>query len=232
MLSRRTVTWGALALVAAALVVYASREALGPRIPVLLAAIRDAGPLGPVLFVGAFVLASVVALPVSVLVVAAGAIFGLVPGVTVAMAGALLGATACFVLARGVLRAAVDRRVGRDPRVAAIDRAVGDRGLLIVLLLRLSPVFPFGPLNYVLGLTRVRYRDFLAGSLGILPSVFMYASAGTAAGEVVAIASGARPARGPGAYALLAVGLVATIAVTVYVTRVARRALHDAHLDA
>lgn len=197
----------------------------------LLDRVAAAGTLAPVLFVVAYVVASVAFLPASVFTMAAGALFGVVPGVGLVMLGAALGASACFALARGGGRRLVEARLARDHRVAALDRAIEAKGLTLVLLLRLSPVFPFSPLNYALGLTGVRYFDFLIGTLGMVPAVFMYVSAGAAAGELVAVLSGARPPRGSGTYTLLGLGLAATVAVTVHVTTLARRALREAHLD-
>lgn len=208
-----------------------SREALLALVPRALAWVEGAGPLGPVAFVLAFAVASVAFVPVSVFTMAAGALFGVVPGATLVMVAAVIGATACFAIARGAGRRLVERRMGRDRRILAIDRAVGSRGLTLVFLLRLTPLVPFSPLNYGLGLTRVRYRDFLLGSLGMVPAVFMYVSAGAAAGELLAVLSGARPAHDASWYALAAFGLVATVVVSVYATQVARRALREAELD-
>jgi len=95
-------------------------------------------------------------------------------------------------------------------------------------LLRLSPVFPFNLLNYALGLTKVRFGDYLIACIGMLPGSLLYVYYGALAGEVAALAGGEAPEKGAGYFALLAVGLVATIAVTTVVTRSARRALDEA----
>lgn len=208
-----------------------ARDTLLALVPQALACVEASGPMGPVLFVLAYVGASVTFVPASMFTMAAGALFGLLPGVALVMLAAVLGASACFAIARGAGRGLVERRLGRDRRVAAIDRAVGARGFTVVFLLRLTPVLPFSPLNYGLGLTRVRYRDFLAGSVGMVPAVFMYVSAGAAAGELLAVVAGTRPPHDASWYALTGLGLLATVAVTVYVTRLARGALHDAHLE-
>jgi len=200
-------------------------------VPRALESIQRAGPLAPVLFVASYAGAAVAFLPVAVLTLAAGALFGLLPGVGLVYIAAVIGASASFVIARTVGRGFVERRFGADRRIAAIDAAIAARGLPICFLLRLSPVIPFALLNYSLGLTRVRYRDFVLGSVGMLPAVFMYVSAGAAAGELVAVLSGARTARPPEWYVLFGVGLIATLAVTWYVTNLARRVLHEQHLD-
>jgi uncharacterized membrane protein YdjX (TVP38/TMEM64 family) len=89
-------------------------------------------------------------------------------------------------------------------------------------------VFPFNLLNYALGLTSVRFVDYLAASFGMLPGTLLYVYSGKAVGDVAALAGGAAPQRGALGYALLALGLAATAVVTVLVTRIARRALAEA----
>ncbi len=119
-------------------------------------------------------------------------------------------------------------RLEGNQRFAAIDRAVGEQGRKIVFLLRLSPVFPFNLLNYGLGLTRVRFPDYFAASIGMLPGTLLYVYYGKLLGDVAALAGGAAVEKDAGYYAVLALGLVATLAVTTLVTRIARRALREA----
>ena len=114
-----------------------------------------------------------------------------------------------------------------NERFAAIDRAVGEQGRKIVFLLRLSPVFPFNLLNYALGLTKVRFSDYMLASIGMLPGTLLYVYYGALAGEVAALVGGVAPAKGAEYYAVLAIGLAATIAVTTVVTRIARKALRE-----
>ncbi len=131
-------------------------------------------------------------------------------------------------MARYVAREAIERRIAGNPKFAAIDRAVGNEGRKIVFLLRLSPAVPFTLLNYALGLTRVRFADYLVASAGMLPGTFLYVYYGKLAGDVAALAGAPAAARGAGYYVVLALGLAATLAVTVVVARTARRALADA----
>ena len=108
------------------------------------------------------------------------------------------------------------------------EDAVGAEGWKIVFLLRLSPVFPFNLLNYALGLTRVRFADYLTASVGMLPGTVLYVYSGKLLGDVTALAGGAAVEKGAGYYAVVVLGLLATVAVTVVVTRAARRALGEA----
>jgi len=163
--------------------------------------------------------------PGSVLTLAAGAIFGLGRGVLVVFAGAVTGSALAFLIARYFARGALERRFGQDPRFASIDGAIEREGRRMVFLLRLSPVFPFSLLNYALGLTRVRFADYLAASAGMLPGTVLYVYYGKVAGDVAALAGGAAPSGGAGRWVVLGLGLAATVAVTFQVTRLARRSL-------
>lgn len=194
--------------------------------PQLIAGVTGLGAWGPIAYVALYAAAAVAFVPGSVLTVAAGALFGLWPGVVYALTGATLGATAAFAVARWIGRGWVERRVARDPRVAALDRAIAARGRTVVLLLRLSPVVPFTLLNYALGLTRVRFRDYLAGSVGMVPAAFAYVYSGTVAREAALVLSGAAQPS-PAEHALLVAGLAATVVVVVLLVRAARRALGE-----
>jgi uncharacterized membrane protein YdjX (TVP38/TMEM64 family) len=83
-------------------------------------------------------------------------------------------------------------------------------------------------LNYALGLTRVRFVDYLVASVGMIPGTILYVYSGKLAGDVAALAGGGAVERGSGYYAVLLLGLVATVVVTTVVTRIARRALKEA----
>jgi uncharacterized membrane protein YdjX (TVP38/TMEM64 family) len=203
------------------------REA-GAHVPRFAAWVNELGPWGPVAFVAGYALAVIGFVPGSVLTLAAGAIFGLLEGTVVVLLGATLGSTAAFVLSRSAARDAIARRVGGDRRFAAIDRAIERQGRRIVFLLRLSPIFPFNLLNYALGLTRVRLSDYVVASVGMLPGTLLYVYSGKVAGELATLAGGAAVHHGSGYYAVVALGFAATAIVTVFVTRVARRALQDA----
>jgi uncharacterized membrane protein YdjX (TVP38/TMEM64 family) len=189
--------------------------------------IEGLGPAAPAAFVVAYAIAAIALLPGSVLTLAGGAIFGLARGTLLVFAGATLGACGAFLIARYLARSVVERRLGASPRFAAIDRAIAREGRKIVFLLRLSPAFPFSLLNYALGLTRVRFVDYLVASLGMLPATLLYVYYGKVLGDVAKIAAGASAPRDASYWAVLGLGLAATLAVTIDVNRTARRALAE-----
>jgi uncharacterized membrane protein YdjX (TVP38/TMEM64 family) len=186
------------------------------------------GLWGPLLLAVFYIVACVLFLPGSLLTLGAGAIFGLGWGYLAVSVGSVLGASLAFVLGRTIGRGWIEGKVVRNERFRAIDEAVGREGFKIVLLTRLSPVFPFNLLNYAYGVTRVSFRDyFLASWLGMIPGTLMYVYLGSAAKSMAELATG-NVRGGALQTALFFVGLVATVAVTVLVTRVARKALTDA----
>jgi uncharacterized membrane protein YdjX (TVP38/TMEM64 family) len=189
--------------------------------------IREFGPAAPLAFIAVYVIAVLVLVPAAVLTIAGAAVFGLTRGALYAFCGAVLGSTAAFLLGRHGARRFVARLVGRVPRAAAVDRAVSAQGRRIVFLLRLSPIVPFNFLNYALGLTAISLGDFLLASFGMIPGTVMYAYYGKVTGEALALAGQAPVARDASYYGLLLLGLAATVAATILVTRAARRALGD-----
>lgn len=225
----RSVTIVRIALAVAVLVtlVLAGRR-LGALVPAFAAYINSLGAVGAVVFVLGYIVATVAFIPGAILTLAAGTIFGLVKGVLLVFIGATLGSGAAFLVSRHVARSVIERRFGGSARFAAIDRAIGEHGRRIVFLLRLSPAVPFSLLNYALGLTRVSFADYIVASIGMLPGTILYVYYGRLIGDVAALAGGVHMSRGAGYYALLVLGLVATIVVTALVTRTARQALRDA----
>ncbi len=220
-----------IALVVLALVaVYLLGRGAGGYVPTFAAWVDGLGAWGPIAFVLGYALAVVAFVPGSILTLASGAIFGLVEGTIYVFVAAVVGSTIAFLIARHAARRAIEKRIEDDPRFASIDRAIGREGRKIVFLLRLSPIFPFNLLNYALGLTRVRLSDYLFASLGMLPGTILYVYTGKLVGDVAAIAGGVETGRTPAGWAVLILGLVATLVVTVYVTRIAKRAL-DASTD-
>jgi uncharacterized membrane protein YdjX (TVP38/TMEM64 family) len=216
-----------LLLVGLAVLAIAGRSAI-ESIPRFADWVSGNGAVGALLFGLGYIAAVVAFVPGSLLTLAAGTIFGLAPGTAIVFVAATLGASAAFLVSRYLARPLVERRLAGNERFAAIDRAIGQEGRKIVFLLRLSPVFPFNLLNYALGLTEVRFRDYVLASVGMLPATLLYVYYGKILGDVARVASGPPIPRGPEYYVLLGIGLAATIVVTALVTRIARRALRDA----
>ncbi len=218
-------------VIAGALALVLAGRSLAGLVPSGVEAVRSLGPFAPIGFVVLYAVATVAFIPGSVLTLAGGAIFGLGWGVVIVMLSAILGESGAFFMARYALRGLVTKRLANSPKFAVLDEALRVEGRKIVFLLRLSPLIPFNGLNYLLGISRVRFIDFLVASAGMLPGTVLYVYYGKVAGDVATLAAGAAPARGPGYYVLLTAGLAATIAVTAVITRAAKRALAAATPD-
>jgi uncharacterized membrane protein YdjX (TVP38/TMEM64 family) len=187
--------------------------------------IEAQGAAGAVVFVAIYVAACVFFIPGSVLTLGAGAVYGVVRGSLLVSLASTLGATAAFLVGRYLAREWVARRIAGNETFGAIDEGVAREGWKIVGLTRLSPVFPFNLLNYAYGLTRVSLRDYLLASwIGMMPGTVMYVYLGSLAGSLATL-GGAGGERSPAQWALYVVGLLATVGVTVYITRIAKAAL-------
>jgi uncharacterized membrane protein YdjX (TVP38/TMEM64 family) len=223
----RSLLRAALAIAAIGALLLLGRR-LGAQLPAFAAWVDGLGAWGPIAFIAGYALAVVAFAPGSILTLAGGAIFGVAHGTLYVFVAAALGAALAFLVARYLARPWVERRIAAYPTFAAVDRAIAEQGRRIVFLLRLSPAFPFNLLNYALGLTRVRFGDAVIASAGMLPGTLLYVYYGHVGRELAVAASGAGRERGWADYAVLALGLVATILVTAIVARIARRALHEA----
>ena len=179
------------------------------------------GPWGAVIFIAIYVVATVLFVPGSVLTLGAGAVFGVVWGSIYVSIAATLGATCAFLVGRYFARDAIARKIEGNERFAAIDKAVANEGWKIVGLTRLSPVFPFTLLNYAFGITRVKLGHYvLASWIGMMPGTVMYVYLGS-----LAKAAAGERTRTTGEWVFYGVGLLATVAVTIFVTRIAKQAL-------
>ena len=219
-----------LAACAAVVVLLVIGKGLGAYVLRFSAMVSHMGPWGPLAFIAGYVVGAVFWVPVSLFTVAAGAMFGLGLGTAYVLVGAAIGATVSFLIARYAARGFLERRLAGNVKFAAIDGAVGRHGRKIVLLLRLSPVIPFSFLNYALGMTRVGLGDYLTGMVGMIPATVAYVYFGAVAGDLAVLAAGGGGHQRAGVvyYSLLTVGLVATVAVSAVITRVAGRALAEA----
>ena len=189
--------------------------------------IRDLGWVGAIIFIGIYIIATIAFLPGSILTLGAGVIFGVVQGSILVFFGATIGATGAFLVGRYLARSWVSEKIAGNEKFKAIDAAVGEEGLKIVTLLRLSPVFPFNLLNYGMGVTSVSLKDYFIGSVGMIPGTIMYVYIGSLAGSLATIGSSSQPTDETVQWIIRIVGFIATVAVTVYVTKIAQKALND-----
>lgn len=190
-----------------------------------LAWIDGLGAIAPIAFILLYVVITVAFVPASVVTLGAGVVFGVVEGSLYVFVGAMLGATAAFLVGRYLARDWVSKRVAGNRKFQALDEAIGREGRKIIFLIRLSPAFPFNLLNYGLGLTKVSLKDYVLGTTGIIPGTIMYVYLGSLAGSLATLGAGEQPSNPTITWTIRIIAFVATVAVTLYVTRVARKAL-------
>lgn len=182
-------------------------------------------------FIAIYILATVAFIPGSILTFGSGVLFGVVWGSLYVFISATVGATIAFLVGRYLARGWVAKKLEGNHKFQAIDQAVGKEGLKIVLLTRLSPIFPFNLLNYAFGITGVSLKDYVIGSVGMIPGTVMYVYMGSLASNLATIGTASQPTNPGVQWAIRIIGFIATVAVTLYVTKVARKALEEEVLE-
>ena len=183
------------------------------------------GPTGPLVFILVYIAATVLFIPGSLLTLGAGFVFGVVKGTIYVSAGSILGATAAFLVGRYFARDWVSKKIEGNDKFKAMDVAVAKDGWKIVGLTRLSPLFPFTLLNYAYGLTKVSLKHYFFASWGgMVPGTIMYVYIGSGLESLATLGAGGG-AKSTGEWVLFGFGLLATVIVTIKITKIAKKAL-------
>jgi uncharacterized membrane protein YdjX (TVP38/TMEM64 family) len=192
--------------------------------------VKNVGFFAPIAFIIIYNLATVLLIPGSILTLGGGVLFGLFKGSIYVFIAATLGAIFAFLIGRYLSRDWVYQQMQRHPKFNAIEAAVAENGLKIVFLCRLSPILPFNLLNYAFGITQISLKEYILGSFGIIPGTIMYVYMGSLAGDLSMIDMVTQTTM-PQAYfaqwLMSAIGLIATVAVTIYVGNLAKKALDE-----
>jgi len=191
------------------------------------------GEAGIFIFIVVYTVATVLLAPGAILTIGAGFMFGLWKGFLAVSAGATLGASLAFLVARFIARDKIEAITRRNEKFRKIDNAIGAQGAKLIFLLRLSPVIPFNLSNYFYGLTSVKFWPYvLASWIGMMPGTFLYVYIGAASRAAVSAAAGGEAMKHGWQYwTFLGVGLAATVAVTIWVTKIARDALKKTEIN-
>ncbi|MGK7949167.1 MAG: TVP38/TMEM64 family protein [Xenococcaceae cyanobacterium] len=226
MINKTIIKWILIAVGVFSLIVVANSLGITEKINNILQSAIDwvdrLGTVGFLVFIAIYILATIFLLSGAVLTLGAGTIFGVVKGSILVSVASTLAATVAFLIGRYLARDWVAKQIENQPKFKAIDAATEREGWKIVGLTRLSPVFPFVFLNYAFGLTKVSLQDYVIASwIGMMPGTIMYVYLGS----IGKAASGG--GKTPAEWALFVVGLLATVAVTVYVTKIAQKALNS-----
>jgi uncharacterized membrane protein YdjX (TVP38/TMEM64 family) len=220
----------AIAIAIAILIIAIRRYDLQQPIATSFNWMKELGPLGPIVYILIYNIATLLFIPGSVLTIKGGCIFGVFWGSIYVIIAAIIGAVFAFLVGRYLSRDWVAKKMEKHPRFQAIDRAVGKEGWKIVLLTRLSPIFPFNLLNYAFGVTKVSLKDYILGSLGLVPGTLMYVYMGSLLMKFTNTNMTSMPVNQQTQiieWGMRIIGLLATIGVTVYMTKIAQKALHE-----
>lgn len=189
--------------------------------------VQGYGPLGWVIFILVYAITVFFLVPGSILTIGAGVAYGLW-GFPLVIIGATLGSAMSFLAARYVFHDKVQAKISEYPRFNAVNEAIRDEGWRVVGLLRLSPALPFSLQNWFLGLTPVGFwPSQIATFFGIMPGTLLYIWVSSLGGEAAAGGGDASLLR----YAVLGLGLIATLVVTVLVTKKANQKLKEFSVD-
>jgi uncharacterized membrane protein YdjX (TVP38/TMEM64 family) len=137
--------------------------------------VHSMGPLGVLYFGVAYTFCEILAVPAIPLTASAGYLFGPLVGTTVVLLSASIAAGISFVIGRTLLRDYVEGILQDYPKFAKLDNAIGKKGFKLMLLLRLSPIFPFALSNYLYGASSIEFPAFLGATLlGFAPGTLVY----------------------------------------------------------
>lgn len=189
--------------------------------------VRGRGAVGMIVYGVAYIVGTVLLVPGTLLTVGSGFLYGTIIGTLIVSPASVLGAAVAFLLGRSFAREWIAKKVSKYPKFEVIDRAIAKNGFKIVLLMRLNPVFvPFAILNYALGLSRVRLRDYILASwIGMLPATTLYVYLGSSVRNISDLLQGKLPSAGFWPQLLFWGGLVAAGGLVYVLTRIARQAL-------
>jgi uncharacterized membrane protein YdjX (TVP38/TMEM64 family) len=218
--------WIGVALVVVALIAAWSLLPIGDWLQAFRQWIASLGVWGYLIFAAVYIVATVLVAPGSPLTITAGLAFG-IAGIPLVVIAATIGAALAFLVARYLARARVERMTEQRPKFKAVDQAVTEDGWKVVMLLRLSPVVPFNLQNYMFGVSDIKFWHYVGATfIGIMPGTALYVYLGA-----IGAAAGSSGSGGVLKWTFFGIGLVATVVVTVLITRRAKARLEQIGLE-
>ena len=138
----------------------------------------DSG-LGIFFFIFIYIFIVLLILPASWLSIAAGYLYGAYLGSVIVFISAFIGASISFFISKRIFSQKVSDMINKYPRLSILEKIIQKGGLKLIILTRLSPLFPFSILNYFYGLNKITYKDFSISLICIIPGTFLYCSVGS-----------------------------------------------------
>ena len=210
--------WFLLLFFISLLVIFQIKFEIIQNIPSIIEKTASSGPVGYLGFILIYIVSTVMMLPGSPLTFAAGALFGFWKGLILVSLSSTLGATCAFMVSRYLIRKSVEKRVLENKKFQSIDNEINEQGWKIVILARLSPIIPFFLLNYALGITKIRFIHFIFASwIGMIPGTIVYVLMGNMGGAFI------NGKKSSFEWVLLGIGLIATILVTLLISKIIKK---------
>ena len=227
---KKIVKYCLIAVLVASLIIAAKSLLLIDVLKSILIWIEGLGYWGAIAFIIIYNIATLLFVPGSILTMGGGVVFGIFWGSIYVFVASTLGATIAFIIGRYFSRDWVSQQLEKHPTFQALDEAVVKEGLKIVFLTRLCPLFPFNLLNYAFGVMRVSLKDYILGSLGMIPGTVMYVYLGALAGDIALIGTAEQPTNWETElvkWSMHGIGLLATVGISIYLAKVANKILKD-----
>jgi uncharacterized membrane protein YdjX (TVP38/TMEM64 family) len=159
----------------------------------VIASVQDMGSMGPVYFGILYLIAELLAVPATPLTLSAGYLFGVQTGTAVVLLAATIAASVAFVVGKTFLRSWVEDLLKEHPKFAKLDQAIGQEGFKLLLLVRLSPIFPFALSNYLYGASSINFVSYFWGTLlGFAPGTLAYVYTGMV-GQALTLGESSQP---------------------------------------
>lgn len=156
--------------------------------------VKEMGPMGMIYFGFVYTIAEILAIPAFPLTASAGYLFGVKDGTAVVLLSASIAAATSFLIGRTFLRSYVEGLLEDYPDFKKMDKAIGSEGFKLILLLRLSPIFPFALSNYLYGVTSIKFWPYFWGTMiGFLPGTVAYVYTGEIGKSLTLDAASAEP---------------------------------------
>ncbi|MBE9175194.1 TVP38/TMEM64 family protein [Synechocystis salina LEGE 06155] len=204
---------------------------LGIALNLLLAKVKGLGWWAPLIYIAVYNLATILLLPGSLLTMKGGCLFGWWWGSTYTTIAAMIGAVIAFLIGRHFSRNWVRIKMTKYPKFKLLNNAIKKDGWKVVVLTRLSPIFPFNLLNYAFGLTDVSLKDYALGSFAMIPATIMYSYIGSLAKDLTTIGDNLSIQTQIMQWSLRLCGLGATLLLMIYIKqwsdKVFRQSLSD-----
>ncbi|HEX9667715.1 MAG TPA: TVP38/TMEM64 family protein [Thermodesulfobacteriota bacterium] len=177
--------------------------------------IKAQGIFGPIIFILAFWVGTIIFIPGNLFAIASGLLFGLLWGFIYTSIAEVSGAILLFLIARYLARNTVEKYLRNHPKFLEIDKLVSKIGKKVMMLLRLVPL-PYTFLCYLFGISEVSFKDYAIALSVIFPKLFLMVYYGYVASKLTKLSAGTASAYSDIHYMSLIFGVIVSIIAIAY----------------